>query len=168
MTSQSRARSWGDTRVNVSMTSAGAQASPLDLLSELVSSDRITVVRLVGHLYLVPVSLTATNAGIIQTDLGIGVASIEAFNVAGGIPDADDPTDVPIRNWLWADTLVMYHENAGGTEVVAPTFGEVRFDLRAMRKVDRGRLYLTMVSSSLAGTMFSVRVFGRVRALCLT
>jgi len=162
-----RPRAWGDNLIDIAMTGE-TQQSPVDLLSELVTSDTITVIRLVGHLSVVPNSITASTVMTCAVDLGIGVASIEAFNVAGGIPDPNAAGDVPIRNWLWRDRLVAVIENAGGTEDSYKQWPEVRFDLRAMRKVDRGRLYLTVVPTALVGTYGALRLVGIIRALCLT
>ena len=163
-----RPRAWADNLIGIVLSGDGVQASPVDLLSELVPADTIMVVRLVGHLYVFPQTLTQTGNYITAVDLGIGVASIEAFNIAGGLLDPNQAGDVPIRNWLWRDRLLIAHENDGGTEDSYKSWPEVRFDIRAMRKVDRGRLYLSAVASLSTGTFSTVQLLGSVRALCLT
>jgi len=88
--------------------------------------------------------------------------------VSGGIPDPNAAGDVPIRNWLWRERLTIIVENAGGTEDSAKQWPEVRFDVRSMRKVDRGRLYLSVIATAQTGTFASIRLSGIIRSLCLT
>ena len=162
----SRPTAWGDTLMSVLIPSA-AQMSPLNLLSALTPSDTITVARLIIHLTVVPANLATAGQATQLVDIGIGVAAAEAFN-AGVLPDPNVAGDVPARGWLYADRLVCAHESPSGT-LEWGHYSEVRLDLRASRKVDRGILYIVANNSFLeGGASFSVRLIGRVRALCLT
>ncbi len=160
----SRPRAWGDVIFEQALTDA-LQVNN-DLLVTLAASDTVTVVRIIGHLTVIPNNLAGAIEGAMKIDLGIGVASKEAFD-ADVVPDATTAADVPARGWLWADRLVCTKQNTSGT-MEDWHYPEVRFDVRAMRKIDRGVLYLQMNNNGLAGTGFTVTVVGRVRALCLT
>jgi len=41
-------------------------------------------------------------------------------------------------------------------------------DLRSMRRVDKGKLFLAVSSTFIAGASYNVQIVGRVRVLCLT
>jgi len=162
-----RARAWSTTLFGDTI-SVETQQSPKDLLAELSALDTITAVRLVGHLVLLPSTLTQTDNHITHLDVGIGVASAEAFAVSGGIPDPNVTGDTPARGWLWRYRMVFASHNADGTEDSYHRWPEVSFDLRAMRKVDRGKLYFTFIATTVTGTLGSMRLSGIIRALCLT
>ena len=140
---------------------------PQDLLSGMTVSDTITVVRLIGFLKVIPQSLTGQIDGVMVVDVGIGVSANEAF-VAGVLPDPNIGSDVPSMGWLYRTSLVCVKVHSSGTDFEIADFGEVRFDTRAGRKVDRGRLYINMIAGVVQDTSFPVRVIGLIRALCLT
>jgi len=54
---------------------------------------------------------------------------------------------------------------AGGTLQNQATF---QFDLRAMRKIDKGILFSRIDNTNSVGTASTVLVRGRIRVLCLT
>ena len=163
-----RPRAWGDTLVEFAIASAGVVSTPLNLLTTLSPSDTITVARLIGHLTVLPTSLISTGNHVTNIDMGIGVASIEAFAATAGLPLPSIAADVPIRGWLWRERLTMAHHNDDGTEDSYVKWPEVRFDLGAMRKVDRGVLYFHAIVSLSGGTFVSITVHGLIRAMCIT
>jgi len=156
---------WADTLLNVALPSATLMV-PVDLLATLTPSDTITVVRTIGHLYIITDSFSATNDGILGIDLGIGSTSEEAFDAAV-VPDPQTAGDVPARGWLWRDRVVYARANASGT-VEDFHIPEIKFDIRSSRKVDRGKHYIVGFNSVLDGTGFNVRLMGLVRSLCMT
>jgi len=161
----SRRRAWADQRIAIAALTDGSP-SKLDLLANAPASDTRTVVRLIGDLTFMysPNSTIVDSLSIV--DVGIGVASAEAFAVGGnalpnpgGIADQD-----PARGWLYAATKPVFQQ-AESTGVIN-AIAHFTFDLRAMRKVDKGVLYMIMEQNDiLVGG--SMRVIGRVRSLCL-
>jgi len=133
-----------------------------DLLVNAPTVDTLTAVRIimdleVGH------SVTSTVDAFNVHSVGIGVTSREAF-AAAVIPDPEQDSQYPPRGWLYvANKAVRSHQDQGSTKTQA------RFvvDLRAMRKIDKGVLYLAQSNNAVVQTL-SVDVVGRVRVLCLT
>ena len=161
-----RPLAWGDTLVNVLMVDV-VDMTPLNLLVTLTSSDTISTMRIVGHLMVIPENLDTNVVYQQGVNLGIGVASVEAFT-ANVLPDPSSPSESPPRGWLWVDELVQLYSNSATFGVEVYSFPEVRFDIRSSRKVDRGVLFLNGRSISLGNTGESVRLVGRIRVLCAT
>ena len=162
-----RPLAWGFTNIAQPLTSTLRVSS--DLLLDLTSSDTITVTRIIGHLQLFN-ELGQHLIGIQGVDFGIGVASVEAFAVAGSaaIPDPSVSAEIPPRGWLWSDRMSMYMDEGQTDADFMWTYPEVRFDVRASRKVDRGICYLTMHSANLFGVAQTVNVVGCLGVLCMT
>jgi len=118
---------------------------------------------------VLPQNLPDNTIGAVSVDLGIGVAAEEAFN-AGVVPDPDQASESPARGWLWRDRMVMVSNHITGPPVNDIfQVSEVRADIRAMRKVDRGILYMRSIARELNPTDFApVRIVGIVRVLCAT
>ncbi len=144
---------------------SGADATPRDLLGDLPDVNVKTVTRLIGRLLVYPEDRNATLDSVQRVDLGIGVASEEAF-LAGVVPDPDFSSEYPARGWLWVTTAVMVHNNASGT-VEDWFYPEILFDVGANRVVDKGRLFLAISNNLSDGSARSVRVTGRIRSLIL-
>jgi len=164
-----RARAWGDALINATFPVTQTQVI-IDLLATLSPSDTITAVRLVIRLHCVPQNLSDDIDGGTKVDFGIGVAALEAFN-ANAIPDPDVAADVPARGWLWRSTMIAVGDHVTGPPAHDVYFGSVlENDIRAMRKVDRGKLYLVMRSGPtvISGSYLPTAVIGIVRTLCLT
>jgi len=157
-----RPRAWGDTMFNVDFPVTATQ-STTNLLSTLSVLDTVTAVRLVIHMQMVLGTPVETVDGVSILDLGIGVAASEAFN-AGALPDPDQGGEQPARGWLWRDRLTLTHVDQNSLIWSQ----ELRADIRTMRKVDRGVLYLIMRSTLSAGVYVPFRGVGIIRALCLT
>jgi len=96
------------------------------------------------------------------------VVTAQAFSTGvSATPDSDDSSAYPARGWLWRDRVVV--ERAVGAGPVDYHHGtEVRFDLGAMRRVDKGKLILTMKPTLNHGTIFNTKVTGIIRVLCAT
>ena len=160
-----RPLAWGDTVFSTLMVSA-TPINAVDLLAQLADSDTVTAMRIVGHLYVAPDPVTTQVDGAYQVDVGIGVTSIEAF-AANVVPDPNNPSEVPARGWLWVDRMYCSKRIVIDTGMLE-TVGEVRFDIRSARKVDRGVLYLNAFQSNVSGTANNLRLVGRIRVLCAT
>ena len=155
-----RERAWSTKLISDPFAVAGTQVIE-DLLVILPIVTTATVVRIVLHLGISLSDPTDTSSGITQMDMAIGVCSNEAF-VAGVVPDPNVEADVPARGWLWRERLWLPH-----TATVQHPM-DVHADLRAMRKVDRGILYLVSTSGNLQGTYGVPVLTGLVRSLVLT
>ena len=125
-----------------------------------------TVIRLIGDFVAFPDDRNAAVDGIAEVDLGIGVTTVEAL-AAGVLPDPEDQTDYPYLGWLYVTTKCIIFNNSSGTteRLFVP---EWHFDIGANRKVDKGVLFLNWFNTNADGTGYTVRVVGRIRALCLT
>ncbi len=165
MTTQRRRRAWADRKFN-QLVPAAAQSSPIDLLANLPVNPVKTVVRLIGDLFFFPDDRNATVDGVMEIDLGIGVSASEAF-VAQVMPDPNVEGDYPTLGWIYVSTRAVHFNNSSGT-VESWHYPELHFDIRAARKVDKGILYAVWNNTVVDATGFSVRMSGRIRALCLT
>jgi len=162
----SRNRAWADTRFEGTALVAGTPILA-NLLAGASTVDTLTAIRIVGEFnvhYIVTNTLSDSDSSV---DAGIGVTSVEAFDAgAAAIPSPKVTTEYPPRGWLYAATGYVGQALTTSTGV----FNEnavFKFDLRAMRKIDKGRLFLRIDNSNIniGGAM---EVVGRVRVLCLT
>ena len=167
MTSPRRPRAWADLKINENLASDGSQK--FDLLEKAtVNLDTITVVRLVGKLTVIPAVVADSTIGVQLIQIGIGVASTEAFTAGiASLPDPNVDTEAPPRGWIYKQYETFVNQQDLGT-VEAFRFPEFQFDNRAMRKIDRGVLFMVMNSVDLLATATTVKVVGLIRALCLT
>ncbi len=164
MTTHRRPRAWSDVRVN-QQVSAAAGSVPIDLGIQQTDKDVKTAVRVIGDLVGFPNDRNAAVDGVMQLEIGIGVASEEAFT-AQVVPDPNAQSEYPSLGWLYMSSrLVTFNNSSGTTEFLQ--LGEFRFDIRANRKVDRGRLYLVWNNTTADGSGFQVTLVGRVRTLFL-
>ncbi len=157
-----RTRVWADL-IFSNIIADGANMPALDVLFDLAPNpiDTITVARLVGYLTItpdLPASLNATQ----RVDIGIGVVAEKSMS---GVltPQPDISTDYPARGWMYAATKWVSQSTTVGF-----VYPQWEFDIRTMRKVDKGILFIGAGSNNVDGTAFSVRLGGRIRALCLT
>ena len=159
-----RGRAWSDNLI--ANVLAGSTHDNVDLLAGVTDLDTMTVVRLVGHLWVVPTEEGTAGFTIQSISCGVQVVSDEALT-AGAVAHPAVANDVPSRGWLWRAVICEYIRTVSNvTETWL--YPEVRFDIRAARKVDRGKLVLTMEKAALSGTQHDVMVVGIVRALVLT
>jgi len=164
-----RARAWADTLISASFPVVSSQVV-VNLLTTLIPSDMITAVRLVIRLQCVPQNLSDDIDGGTTISFGIGVSALEAFT-ALVLPDPEIDADVPARGWLWKSVMLAVANSVTGPPAHDVYFGTtLEADVRAMRKVDRGVLYLSMRSTdnAVSGSYLPTAVIGLVRVLCLT
>jgi len=132
-------------------------------------SDTLTVARVIGKLEIGYLVSTTPGDSLSSVNIGIGVASVEAFAVAAtaGLPNPTDITAFPPRGWLYVQTAAVRQVVSTSGDGLIDHWATFEFDLRGMRKIDKGVLYLIMEQNNITigGAM---QVVGRVRALCLT
>ena len=160
-----RGRSWADTLFNLTVVSAAAQSNN-DLLANAPTSDTLTVVRIIGDLWWISSSLTVQSTGAERLDVGIGVTSTEAFGV-NATPDVNTDSEYPPRGWLYISSTMFVHDRTAaepGIEIPS----RLAFDIRAQRRIDKGKLYMAVSSNNVVGSSVTGKLVGRVRALCLT
>ena len=161
-----RNRAWADLLFGPSALVVGTDII-VDLLANAPTVDTLTAVRIVGELnahYDVTNTIVDSDSVV---DLGIGVTSMQAFAAgANSVPDPSTMTDYPPRGWLYV-TRKYVGQSLTDTTGVTSVQAVFSFDVRAMRKIDKGILYLRManVMINVGGAM---EVSGRVRVLCLT
>ena len=161
----SRRRSWSDHRFAGDALVAGADVFA-NLLATAPAMDTQTVIRIVGDLWVQYLVSNGIVDSLSIVDIGIGVSSVESFAISGGaMPAPDDATEFPPRGWLYvASQPVSQQADAVG---VISTRAHFKFDIRAMRKIDKGVLYVRLVNNNITvgGAM---QITGRIRSLCLT
>ena len=163
----SRPRAWSDQRILIASLVAGTPQK-FDLLENAPALDTHTVIRIIGHLTFMysPNSTVVDSLSVV--DVGIGVSSVEAFAVAAGagLPAVESDSKYPPRGWLYMATRPVSQQTGDTFEGSHNEQATFDFDVRAMRKIDKGILFLLMEQNNvLVGG--SMRVVGRVRALCL-
>ena len=163
-----RRRAWADFVVALTLVVDVPQS--VNLLTQAPDLDTITVARLIGKLTAVPSSLTTQVDSEMIVDIGVGVASVEAFGVAAsaGLPVVNAAASAPPRGWLYRAQLHVVKVHSTGTTFEILIQGQDQFDIGAMRKVDKGRLYLVTQSTLIGGSAMNLSLTGLVRAMCLT
>ena len=156
-----RATVWQDTLVGVDMAT-GTQAL-ISLAGDLLPTDTagMTLVRTI-MCYTMIASAPHAVSGWQSIDLGIGAASQEAF-AAGIVPDPNTRDDQPQRGWVYRCRHEVLDELSGSALSIAPVI--VNKDIRSMRKIENGELYLVINNSPVEGTTFNVRTRGIIRCL---
>jgi len=162
-----RPRAWADRRLLLDLTPSVPQH--FNLLLNAPTVDTLTAVRIIVHFTL---NLSFPWASVTTwqvVDFGIGVASVEAFTAGGAsLPAVDSETQFPPRGWLWKDQVSIGMDNQVGDETGPYYITEVKADLRAARKIDKGVLFLTIESNLIDGSGTNMVCNGIVRSLCLT
>jgi len=164
-----RRRSWADRRFPGTNVAATGPLS-FDLLANAPVSDSLTVTRIIGDFTLQYLVSTTVNDSLSIVDVGIGVASSAAFAVASaaGLPDPSLETEYPDRGWLYIKSLPVSQilDAAGGVSIV-DRVARFEFDIRAMRKIDKGILFMILENNNITvgGAM---QLTGRIRSLVLT
>ena len=162
-----RPRAWADAKVN-STVLTGASASSQDILLDLASDpiDTVTVTRLVGVLTVLPILAIIAQDYTQAVHVGIGVASRQAFTAgAASLPNPNVTAEYPPRGWLYVTSMWLFKINSTTHDDHYP---EIHFDIRTMRKLDKGVLFLALHNEAISGSTEDLKVGGRIRALCLT
>ena len=152
-----RGTAWQDSLVNFDIAS-GAQ-SVSSLLGDWIPSDTrgATLVRTILCYSLYP-STPQQGAAEQVLDVGIGVTGQEAFG-ASVVPDPNTSGDEPQLGWIYRCRHLIHDVT------VAPVPREINKDIRAMRKINDGELYLVINNGPVRGTAFNVRFIGIIRVL---
>ena len=160
-----RARAWADTRIQYSALNTGVVQLE-NLLLNAPTVDTLTAVRVIGDLWVMYSPNSTVVDSLSSVDLGVGVTSAEAFAAGGvSIPSPTDDTQYPPRGWLYISTqpVVQQAESTG----IFVHMAHFKWDVGSMRKIDKGVLFMVIEQNDiLVGG--SMRIIGRVRALCLT
>ena len=162
-----RRRAWADRRfVGVSLVAGTLQK--FDLLLNAPVEDTLTVVRIVGDITVQYLVTTTVGDSLSIVDVGIGVDSGPSFATVGALPAPQIETEYPSRGWIYVATqpVTQILDAAGGVSIVDRPARFV-FDIRAMRKIDKGKLFFSIVQANITvgGAM---QVVGRIRSLVLT
>ncbi len=160
-----RPLAWGDTLLDVLLVDATPMTA-INLLTNLVASDTITTMRVIGRLRLIANDIDVNVTTQTQGSFGIGVTSLEAFS-ANALPDPQTASEQPARGWLWRESVVGSYERKAGVAAMW-TFPEMVFDMRSSRRVDRGVCYLNGFQGNVSNTASSWRLVGLIRVLCAT
>ena len=166
MTSRRRNVAWADERFGgVALADAGSLV--VDLLNNAPTMDTLTVARIIGYFDIAP-AITTEAEYEQMIDIAIGVASLESFTVVGAsLPGPIDDTESPPRGWLYASARRCWQFKAANNEQQRAS-AVFQFDLRAMRKIDKGRLYIRFENNTINGVAATVDIVGRIRSLCMT
>ena len=164
-----RNRAWVDEIVNENLSTA-VLAKDLLVDAGAPLSDTITIARLVIDMVIVPESVELNVSSVQRIDIGIGVSSTAAFAVAagGGLPDPRLVAEVPPRGWLWKTSQVFVYSNSATFGIETYLYPRVKADLGAMRKLDKGTLFMVMAKTTLSHTASDLDISGSIRVLCLT
>ena len=160
MADRRRQTQWTDTLVNVSI--ADGARNVVDLMGGLTADEtrHWTLIRTIFDLYMG--SNTVAGAwGTLIADIGIGVASREAFE-AVILADPDVVDDRPARGWIYRTRCAVTQNGVGHL-----LYQRCTGDMRVGRRIDDGVLFLHSAVNLLTGTTFTVQQFGIVRALWL-
>ena len=155
-----RAMTWADTLLDETMSVGGS--AQISLSSTLDPDERrgATITRLIGCL-----TFYADDAiefsGDIALDMGIGVASQEAFT-AGATSDVSDSAAVPVRGWLYRCRQII---TTGVSTAVPHPLVRWNFDVRSQRRLDTGEPFVLLDPLVLAGTGSVTTVAGSIRML---
>ncbi len=161
-----RSRAWADIRFGSTALVAGTDIF-LDLLVSAPTVDTLTAVRIIGDFnvhYDVTTTIADSDSAV---DVGIGVTSTQAFGVGlTALPDPTGTTTFPPRGWLYVATRHVAQLVTSSTGIINEN-AIFQFDIRAMRKIDKGILFVRIANTNLniGGAM---EVTGRIRTLCLT
>jgi len=161
-----RRRTWADTRFD-STTQASDTQAKFDLLADAPTSDTITVARILIDFWMMP-GPTNEVEGLVDIGVGIGVTSAESF-AAATLPDPSETGDYPPRGWIYlANQPALQALPTGGTPTAMWRMdAHFKADVRGMRKIDKGILFMLIQTTTFNTALTLFRV-GRVRALCLT
>ena len=161
-----RNRAWADSVFNGGVIAAEGTVLT-DLLSDAPVVDTLTAVRIIVDLVVAHGSDEAVSANMsAAVSVGIGVCSVEAF--AQGIDallESQFTTEYPPRGWLYVSTTPAWL--GVGTAEASRREAVFKADLMAMRKIDKGILFMAVQNNAILNTKL-IDLWGRVRVLCLT
>jgi len=150
---------WRDRIINQVVVD-GAHARVV-LLDQSDRQEQLTVIRAIFGLTLWHVR---DAIGEQNVSIGLGLASAEGSAIAGGagVANAAVETDFPLRGWMFRSQYLL------SGQVVDQHSVRIEKDIRAMRKMENGVLYLSINSANLLASAFDVHVTGIMRFLMKT
>jgi len=151
---------WVDQSWNLSTADGGEEL--FTLLPGIVDPDPLgwTLIRTI-LCYSVMAQVPTAARGYQMYDVGIGIASNEAFAVGvTGIPNVGTAADHPERGWVYRCRHIVQDDTAIPMPIV-----NVFKDIKSQRKLDRGVLYMTAESTAGFGTALTLRFMGLTRSL---
>ncbi len=155
---------WIDNLENIPVASgAKAEVSLLGTLPESEGRSGMTLMRLILCWDL---SYTIHDSGEGQqlVDVGIGIASIEAFG-AGVLSDPEIETEHPQSGWLFRCRVPIFGFAADQPAVYVRT---IERDLRARRKLNNGVAFLSVSNMAESGAASAISLRGITRTLWLS
>jgi len=137
-----------------------------NLLVDASTVDTLTAVRIVVDLTcLHDVAMAADATNFVH--VGIGVCSTEAFaQGVNSLPEPQFQDQYPPRGWLYVASKPVTQAVITATGFTR-THAHFSADLRSMRKIDKGILFLLVQNTGVLGAQ-DIDLWGRVRVLCLT
>ena len=155
-----RQNEWKDNLISVGLaTGAGTFES---LVANFTEPDKrgMTLVRTLIRLTAFSTSIAGAY-GVQNISMGIGVASQEAFAVGlAALSDPQTESDKPTRGWVWCSQMLVSQNGVGG-EVLQT----ITADIRGMRKLENGELFVSIFNVAEVGTAFGIEMHGIIRTL---
>ncbi len=166
-----RRLAWSDVLyTDLSLAAAGFVITNLLTASGTVDLDTLTVTRIIISVDVVSIETNESEYTQL-VDFGIGVCSVEAFNIGvTALPDPNMVADYPPRGWLFVDRRAAQQSLPTGGTPTGIYRQNIRFaeDLRAQRKIDRGVLFAIWRNTTVGLSASSLTLNGRIRVLCMT
>ena len=148
---------WVDTGISQSVVSAAPQVVRLSGAS--LDTQEGTLVRTIICLDIFPVTLIGESLDLVETAVGIGTCSEEAFLIGEtALPDPENDASFPQEGWIYRCRWSIFE----GMGLIMPVH-RVNQPLKAQRKLGRGLVYAKFTVDPLAGIPFTVRYFGLIR-----
>ena len=157
-------RIWIDSAVNNTIASGAVFLGSLmtGVSATQTRFDQMTLLRTIIGVD-VAVLTHGSAKGSQTVSMGIAVASQEAF-AAGTVSDSEVDTDFPTRGWVWRARYRIFGFLGDGS----PHFTRrIDRDLRAMRKLENGEMFLQAANVALEGSTNAVTLTGLIRQLWL-
>ena len=155
-----RSTIWVDTIDTITMAS-GISGSKLSLLNNLDADARrgATLTRMIMCYSFFP-TIIANESGDQMLDIGVGVASKEAFD-AGALSEPESEQEHPMTGWVYR----CRHVAGNRADLGYNGRIDVQRDIRAQRKLDTGDLFMVTSNTALSGTASSMRMVFIIRCL---
>ncbi len=154
---------WIDSLYDESLDGTGVARQNLDQGLSLEDLRGCTLVRVIISLS-VSIQTPGANTGHTAVSLGIGVCSRDAFTIGvTALPSPSTAAESPPRGWVWRERLFLHNNvTAGEADLTRHVF----YDIRTMRKVDNGRIFIHTTNVNRSGANTDVILSGLIRVLC--
>jgi len=150
---------WIDNLIELSVgTGSGTQQSLLSGTPP-INVRGSTVVRVIYRLGLVS-STVGVADGALLVDIGVGIASQEAFT-AVVLPDPDSD-ERPVGGWMFRDRCLVSYGSDMGNPITW-----CKEDIHAGKKLTDGEVFMRVQNKAVVGATSTVEIVGLVRLLLL-